>query len=103
MRALIIHDNTGYVLSIKQGGAPEPREPIGVPFLWVEIPEGKQLKITDGIGVDVSVTPHQAILEDIPPTEIDLLKAENENIRLEMARSNTELFEMMVAMTGGFA
>ena len=45
-------------------------------FLRIEISEGKRLKITDGIGVDVSVTPHKAILEDIPPTEMDVLKAE---------------------------
>ena len=73
MRTLIIHDNEGYILSIRQG-EPAPREPIGVPFLWVDIPEGKQIKITDGIGVDVSVTPHQAILEDIPKSEVELLR-----------------------------
>lgn len=71
MNTLIIYDNTGYVISQMAGSA---REPQGIPFLWVEIPEGKQLKITDGIGVDVSVTPHQAILEDIPKTEMELLK-----------------------------
>ena len=46
----------------------------GIPFLWVEIPTGKRLKVTDGIGVDVSVTPNVAILEDIPKTEIELLQ-----------------------------
>lgn len=93
MKTLLVYDNDGYILSIRTG-EPEPREPVGVPFLWVEIPTGKQLKITDGIGVDVSVTPHQAILEDVPPSEI-------EQLRLEMAESNTELFEMLIAMGGG--
>jgi hypothetical protein len=93
MNTLIIYDNTGFVISIMRG-EPAPREPQGVPFIWVEIPQGKQLKITDGIGVDISVTPHQAILEDIPLTEI-------EQVRLEMARSNTELFETMLMMNGG--
>lgn len=74
MNTLIIYDETGYLLSIRSG-EPAPREPIGVPFLWVEIPKGKQIKITDGIGVDVSVTPHQVILEDIPPTELEVLEA----------------------------
>ena len=92
MNTLIIYDETGYVLSTRQG-EPAPREPIGVPFLWVEIPQGKQLKITDGKGVDVSVTPHQVILEDIPPSEIELL-------RLEMAQANTEIFEMVMMMGG---
>lgn len=75
MKTLIIYDNEGYILSTRSG-EPSPREPIGVPFLNVAIPEGKRIKTTDGIGVDVSVTPHQVILEDIPPTETDLLKAE---------------------------
>lgn len=74
MKTLIIYDNEGYILSTRSG-EPTPREPIGVPFLWIEIPVGKQLKINNGIGVDTTVTPHQAILEDIPPTEIDELKA----------------------------
>ncbi|WP_100406273.1 hypothetical protein [Bacillus solitudinis] len=93
MNTLIVYDDTGYVISQSQGLS---REPQGVPFLWVDIPSNKRLKIADGIGIDVSVTPHQAILEDIPPSEI-------ENLRLEMAQSNTELFEMMIAMSGGTA
>lgn len=93
MKTLIIHDNKGYILST-QNGQPAPREPIGVPFLWVEIPEGKRIKITDGIGVDVSVTPHQVILEDILPSEIDLL-------RLEAAQSNSELVQLIMMMGGG--
>ena len=58
---------------------------MGIPYLEVEIPQGKQIKITDGIGVDVSVTPHQVILEDIPPTEMDILKEENVVIKQSMA------------------
>lgn len=73
MNTLVIYDESGYILSERSGTA--PREPIGVPFLWVVIPEGKRIKKIDGIGVDVSVTPHQVIIEDIPPTETDLLKA----------------------------
>lgn len=73
MKTLIIYDNEGYIISTRQG-QPSPRKPVGVPYLEVEIPQGKQIKITDGIGVDVSVTPHEVILEDIPPTEIDKLR-----------------------------
>lgn len=83
MKTLIVHDNAGYILSIRSG-EPLPREPKDVPFLWVEIPEGKRLKITDGIGVDVSVTPHQVILEDIPPSEIDILKQQNHELQLAL-------------------
>lgn len=73
MKTLIIYDNEGYILSTRQG-QPAPREPIGVPFLNVEVPEGKRIKITDGIGVDVSKTPHELMLEDIPSSEIEQLK-----------------------------
>lgn len=75
MKTLIIYDNEGYIISTRQG-QPSPRVPVGVPYLEVEIPEGKRIKITDGIGVDVTKTPHQAILEDIPPTETEILKQE---------------------------
>ncbi len=32
MKALIIYDNEGYIIS-QRSGQPLPREPIGVPFL----------------------------------------------------------------------
>ena len=73
MKTLIIYDETGRVFSQSTSTMEQPT-PIGIPFLSVEIPEGKQIKNIDGIGVDVSVTPHQVILEDIPKTEVELLK-----------------------------
>ncbi len=79
MKTLIIYDNEGYIISTRQG-QPSPRVPVGVPYLEVEIHEGKQIKITDGISVDVSVTPHEVILEDIPPTEIELLKEQQQEL-----------------------
>lgn len=75
MKTLIIYDNEGYIISTRQG-QPSPRVPVGIPYLEVEIPQDKQIKVTDGIGVDVSVAPHEVILEDIPPTENDLMKQE---------------------------
>lgn len=91
MRTLVIHDNSGYIISTG-AGEPVPREPIGIPFLWVDVPEGKRLKSVGEIGVDVSVSPHQAILEDIPPNEIDILKEENVKIKESMA----ELAELIL-------
>ena len=38
-----------------------------------------------------------------PEKRIEKLEEENANLRLEMAQSNTELFEMMVAMNGGIS
>lgn len=71
MKTLITYDNRGYIISNITGSY---RVPTGIPFIEVEIPNGKQIKYTDGIGVDVSKTPHEVILEDIPPSEIDQLK-----------------------------
>lgn len=91
MKTLIIYDNEGYILATRQG-QPAPREPIGVPFLNVVIPEGKRIKITDGIGVDVSKPPHEVILEDIPPTDIDQLREELNTSVMELS--------MLIAMGG---
>lgn len=71
MKTLITYDNQGYIISNITGSY---RVPTGIPFIEVEIPNGKQIKYTDGIGVDVSKTPHEVILEDITPSEIDQLK-----------------------------
>lgn len=86
---LIIYDNDGQIFSQVTGGYLVPRG--GIQFLEIEVPEGKRVA-----GIDVSITPHQAIFEDSPPTEI-------EQLRLEMAQANTELFEMMLMMSGGAA
>ncbi len=91
MKTLIIYDNEGYIISTRQG-QPSPRVPVGVPYLEIEIPQGKQIKITDGIGVDTSVTPHQVILEDIPPTEIDTLREDLNDAVMELS--------MLIAMRG---
>lgn len=91
MKTLIIYDTQGYVLSNITGSY---RVPTGVPYLEVTIPTGKQIKYNDGIGVDVSVTPHQVILEDIPPSDIEKLRQEN-------AQANAELFELIISMGGG--
>jgi len=74
MNTLLIYDSTGYIISQMSGAVREPQG--GVQFIWTEIPTGKQIKITDGIGVDVNVTPNVAILEDIPLTEMELLQAD---------------------------
>lgn len=91
MKTLIIYDSQGYIISNITGSY---RVPTGMPFLEVEIPTGKQIKYNDGIGVDVSVTPHQVILEDIPPSDIEKLRQEN-------AQANAELFELIISMGGG--
>ena len=71
MDTLIIYDSTGYVITLMSGSV---REPVGIPFIWAVVPVGKRIKLTDGIGVDVSVTPNVAILEDIPKTKLEVMQ-----------------------------
>jgi hypothetical protein len=90
---LIIYDNEGYILSI-QSGNPTPREPVGVPFMWVETPPNKTVT-----SINVSVTPHQPVFEDIPPTEIDLL---NQKL-VEQEQAILELTMALASLQGGNA
>lgn len=82
MNTLIIYDEQGYILTARSG-QPFPKEPVGVPFLWVEIPEGKQIDYEKG--VDVSKTPHQVCLKEIPASTLKVVEervAELEDIVL---------------------
>ncbi|WP_153733323.1 hypothetical protein [Sporosarcina obsidiansis] len=91
MKTLIIYDEQGYILSTRSG-QPAPREPQGVPFLWVDIPVNKRIKTTDRIGVDVSKTPHEVVFEDIPPSEIDVLRKDLNEAVMELS--------MLISMGG---
>lgn len=86
MKTLIIYDSQGYIISNITGSY---RVPAGVPFLEVEIPEDKRIATVNGLGVDVSVTPHKVILEDIPKSEIEALK-EDATAVAEMAATVVE-------------
>ena len=82
MKTLIIFDNTGRIYYMASGDVVEPK---GLPFLLVEIPEGKFVT-----GVDVSGDEPVAILEDEPKTETQLLKeriAELEDALCELSMS----------------
>ena len=85
----IIYDKRGLIISQIQGS--DLYTPVGIPYLDIEIPEGKYVT-----GIDVLVTPDIAILEDLPKTEIQNLKEENTKIKLALA----ELAEMVA---GGVA
>ena len=67
MKTLIIYDTTGFIVQQHTGNY---RDPVGIPYLESEIPSGKY-----AASVNVSSMPHQVILEDIPPSEIEELKA----------------------------
>ena len=72
----VIYDNTGYIFLAGEG-FPEPQ---GIPFLNVEIPEGKLLK-----SIDVSAEPHKPVFEDIPKSEMEILKEQVAELQAQNA------------------
>ncbi len=78
MHTMIIYDNEGYIISQMQGS--DLRTPVGVPYLLVEIPQGKYVA-----SIDVSVTPNVPIYADIPKTEAQLLQAQIDDLNMAMA------------------
>jgi hypothetical protein len=77
LKTLVIYDNTGRIFFNASG---DVQEPVGIPFFYVDVPEGKRV-----IGVDVTVTPNVAILEDIPKTETQQLKEQVDSLTLALA------------------
>lgn len=67
MKTLVIYDNTGKIFTLSTGAYTVPQG--GIQHLEVEVPEGKTIT-----GVDVSLTPHKAIIKDLPKTEVQLLQ-----------------------------
>jgi len=61
MNALVIYDNTGFIIFQATGTVREPQG--GVQFMMVEVPDGKILS-----SIDTSVTPHEAVFADKPQT-----------------------------------
>ncbi len=66
MKYLIIYDCDGFIIF---KGCGNLREPVGIPFMWVDMPEGKYLE-----RIDVSGTEHIPIFADIPKSQIQLLQ-----------------------------
>ena len=66
MNTLIIYDDTGFIISQMAG---DVREPEGIPFMWVEIPQGKRL-----VGIDTTKEKHEPIFKDMPKSEVEILR-----------------------------
>lgn len=77
MNTLIIYDGIGYIIYQAMGNI---REPIGIPFLWVEIPEGKRI-----VSIDVSGDTHIPVFEDLPKSEVKLLQEQVDDLNMAMA------------------
>lgn len=115
MQILVIYDNTGFIISQSQGS--NLREPIGVPFIWVDIPQNKALN-----RIDVSKNPHVPVFEDVI-LPYDPVKWEELNVKvlqlaskvstvdqttlnntIVMMKGLAEVYEKMIAIqvkTGG--
>lgn len=87
MKVLVVYDNNGVVFNKINDAYIVPN---GLQHMEVVVPDDKIL-----VGVDVSVTPHQPIFEDVPKTETELLKEENEQLKQSLA----DLWE--VVLLGG--
>jgi hypothetical protein len=87
MQTLVIYDTSGFILSQMQGSS--LREPVGVPYLWVTIPDGKRL-----VSIDTTVTPNEPVYEDIPKTEIDIMQSNIFSIEDALFAAFTRLDEL---------
>ena len=80
MNTLIIYDTTGHLIQVMAG---DVREPVGIPFLWVEVPSGKRV-----VNVDVTSETHIPVFVDLPKTtqdEVNELKTENAALIMQVA------------------
>jgi len=77
MNTLIIYDEIGYIIYRAKGNV---REPIGIPFMWVEVPDGKHIA-----RVDVSGETHIPVFEDLPKSEVQLLQEQVNDLNMAMA------------------
>jgi hypothetical protein len=77
MSQLVIYDSTGFIISRMSG---DVREPIGIPFMYVDIPEGKSL-----VKIDTSAEEHQPVFADLPKPEIEELKEEISALNIALA------------------
>lgn len=90
MNTLVIYDSTGFIISQMSG---DIREPIGIPFMWVEIPQNKRL-----IGINTAKNPHVPVFEDIAPSETDIINERIQEINDKMAMSEELNYTAMEAV-----
>jgi len=76
-KTLIIYDAAGYIISQMSG---DVREPVGIPFLWVEVPKGKKL-----VSIDTSEEEHKPVFADLPKSEIEELKEQISALNIALA------------------
>ncbi len=85
MKTLIIYDNTGYILMQQTGSYRVPEG--GVQYLELEIPTGKMVK-------SINVDKKEAILEDIPKSQMEILQEELAQNTKEMAKKDLAIEQL---------
>ncbi|WP_427107721.1 hypothetical protein [Lysinibacillus xylanilyticus] len=101
MDTLLIYDELGHFISATNR-TPSTMEPVGVPFMWIDVPDGKIIKVdSEGIAVDVSVTPHTVELEDVSRSpEYKELQDKIADLHRSQADQDELLMQLMLT-TGG--
>jgi hypothetical protein len=91
---LLVYDTTGVIQRNVSGSYIKP---VGIPYLEVEIPSGRY-----AISVDVTKTPHVAVLSDPPVDEKEVAIADlqnrmltNEDLNLKVLEAMAEVYEMV--------
>lgn len=94
-KTLIVYDLNGIIIYQATGFYQIPK---GVPYLEVSVPNGKYVS-------SINVEAQEAIFEDIPLTEnqimqekISILEAENKTIKQELALTQDAVNEMLFMM-----
>ena len=98
-KTLIVYDLSGTIIQQITGFYQVPN---GVPYLEIEIQQGKR-------PISVNIETKEVIYEDIPPSDIEvvqdkisILEGENKQLKLEQEQQNEEILVNMLANTEMF-
>lgn len=98
-RMLLIYDLEGNILTVK---SEESNEPVGVPYLWVELNSDKFIDFNKKVNVENEE--HTFELSDVPTSEIDLLKAKveyQEELSSELESALYDVAELLETVLSG--
>ena len=85
MQTLVIYDNTGKIYYQVSG---DVQEPSGIPYIWVEIPEGNLLK-----KINTTVTPHEPVFSNVMGIDMDTCTLEQlKSYQIAKSKENLETY-----------
>jgi hypothetical protein len=95
MQTLFVYDTNGHIIYTGQENA---YEPVGVPSMWIDVPQGKRVS-----QIDISVTPHVPVYEDEQlqllqnkVAELESKMVTNEEINLMVLEAMAEVYETVL-------